>query len=215
MGDFPFEVRTHLPALGEMQSVRAPLTPFGVPVVGTVWDQFALGGYMFNTGEPTIGTPVTAGTADAGGILLTAPAVRLTVPDGVTVFPRRIQIAYETAAGTLNEVAVVAAEGDSFATGGTALTVHNWRTDNPRASVVKNVLHGATEGTLGAARHLYKYIRPAALTAGETHENIDIEFDDLRPIVGPASLLVYVGAATTEATICFAMDWAEVPTQVI
>lgn len=219
MNDSQFEVRRTMPTrLGDQQALRAPLTSLGVPVTGSVWDYLALGGFMFNTAEPTIGTAVTGGAANAAGIVLTTPTVRLTVPSGTTVFPRRLQVNYEAAAGTVNEIAWVATDSDSFSTGGTALTPLNWRTDNPKASVVTHVRHGGqaiTETTLGNARVLYQYVRPAAFTAGETNDNIECVIDDLKPIVGPASVLVYVGAATTAAQVLFAMDWAEVPSTVL
>jgi hypothetical protein len=211
------EIRqNNLAAFAEHSQVLGSALKMGMGAAATKWDLFAIAGYMFNTHETTIGTPLTGQAINAAGIVLTAPAIRLTVPSGLTVFPRRLNLAVQTAAGTLNELAVVASKTDSYTSGGVALTARNWRMDDLRASGVTNLLHcsgGAiVEGALTAPRQLWTYVRPAAFGAGETWDSMTtVLWDDLIPLVGPCSLLVYLGAAGTALTYEFALDWAEVP----
>lgn len=205
-----------LGAYSEGSQVLGAAAKMGLPAMLSKWDHFALGGFMFNTHEATIGTPISGGAADAGGLVLTAPAIRLTVPTGLTVFPRRLNLALQTAAGTLNELQVVASDGDTYTSGGAVLTAYNWRMDDLRASGVTNLRHcsGAAlvEAALVNPRKLWAYTRPLAYAAGESYDAMTtVIWDDLVPLVGPCSLLVYIGAATTASTYLFALDWAEVP----
>lgn len=217
--EFPLQVRQNvLEAYGEYQNVAGAGLKMGVPVQASVWDLFALQGRMFNLHEATIGTVITAQAVDAGGLLLTAPTIRVGVPSGYTFFPYSLQIALETAAGTLNEVAVVVSDTSSYTSGGTSATARNWRNDSAaRATAAVNVYYcsgsAIVEAALTSPKLIFTYVRPAAFTAGETFDGgIRCTWPVLRPIVGPASLLVYVGAATTASTYSFALDWAEIPT---
>jgi hypothetical protein len=205
-----------LGAYSEGSQVLGAAAKMGIPAMLSKWDHFALGGFMFNTHETTIGTPITGGAVNAGGIVLTAPAIRMTVPTGLTVFPRRLNLAIQTAAGTLNELQVVASDGDTYTSGGAVLTAYNWRMDDLRASGVANLRHcsGAAlvEAAISNPRQLWTYTRALAFAAGESYDGLTtVEWDDLVPLVGPCSLLVYLGAAGTALTYTFALDWAEVP----
>jgi hypothetical protein len=195
--------------------LRAPALKMGVPVSATIWDLLALQGRMFNMMENVLGTPLTGSAADAAAIVTTAPSLRFTVPTGYTVFPRRFQVNYEARAGTYNEVKVVVSETDTYTSGGVALTANNWRTDNPRASIVTNKFTGSggaiVEAALVRPRTLYGWVMPAAVAAGENLQ-CDVTWDMLRPVVGPASFLVWISAVTTASTYLFSLDWAEVPT---
>lgn len=222
MGDaFPFQIRQDvLEAFGDYQNVPAAALKMGVPVGASKWDLFALQGRMFNVKEGTIGTAITFSAADNGGIVLTAPSFRFTVPVGTTVFPRRLNLALIPGGTTVdNEIALIYTAADSYASGGTAVTPLNWRTDNPRATAVTNCYHcsgsAIVEAALTSVRALHQEIyTPAAAYATSYNLNINkaIEFDGLVPIVGPASLLLYVSAKTAAVTGYFSFDWAEVPT---
>jgi hypothetical protein len=200
----------------EGSQIKGAALRMGFPALASKWDQLALGGFMFNAGEGTAGTPLTAQAVNAAGIVLTAPTLRFTVPAGLTVFPHKLDIAIETAAGTLNEIAVIASDTDTYTSDGTAITARNLRMDDPRASAVANLKHCSGSAIVEAAlvnpRHLFKEVRAAAFAAGETFHNVHAEWEDLIPLVGPCSFLVYLGAAGTALTYLFAMSWAEVPT---
>jgi hypothetical protein len=208
-----------LRALSDGNAPPFPQLRMGVPVWASKWDLLALQGRMFNLKETTLGTPLSGGTADAGGIVLTVPWVRFTVPSGTTVFPRRLNLAASAAAGTINEIALAYTQTDSFtSSAGVALTPLNWRTDNPRSSAVTNCYVGAsgsvnTEAALVGVRVLYQNAVPTAFGANQTDQLcIDKLFEDLIPIVGPASVLLYFTGATTTPAGYFTLDWAEVPT---
>jgi hypothetical protein len=193
-----------------------PQLRMGVPVGASKWDLFALQGRMFTAKETTIGTAMTGSAADNGGIVLTAPTFRFTVPVGTTAFIRHLNVSFAAMAGTLNEFALIYSQTDSYTSGGTAITPLNWRSDNPRATAVTSCYHASgsaiTEGALTNVRALYQEIRPAAFTAGETFHVIDKMFEDLQPIVGPTSVLLFLSGSTTANTHYFSLDWAEIPT---
>jgi len=214
-----FEVRNTLTSLGDGNTPPVPLTRMGHPVGVTKWDHFALMGRMYNLKQTTIGTALAGSAADNAGIVVTAPTIRFTVPTGVTVFPRRFEVALATAAGVDNEIAVIASQTDSYTSGGTALTPLNWRTDNPRATAVTNCYHAAgsaiVEAALTNVRALHQAVIPLAFAFATSYHllyNHAVQWDDLIPIVGPASFLVFLSAKTTALTHYFSLDWAEVAT---
>jgi hypothetical protein len=215
-----FEVRASaLGAYAEGQRLPAPLSKMGLPAVLSKWDHFALMGKMYNLKQTTVGTALAGGTADAGGLVLTVPWVQFTVPSGLTVFPRHFNLAVAAAAGTLNEIAFVYTQTDSYTSGGTTLTPLNWRSGGA-ASSVTNVVVGPsggviTEAALVGVRAIYQDILPAAFTASFLSFRVDQYFEDLRPVIGPASVLVYFTGATTTPTGYFSIDWAEVPSSVL
>ncbi len=216
-----FEVRQDsLTSLGDGNTPPVPLTRMGFPAVSSKWDLLALSGRMYNASHGTIGTAITFSAADNAGIVVTAPSVRFTVPTGYTVFPRRLGLALIPNSTTVdNEIAFIYTSSDSYTSGGAALTPRNWRPDAPRSSVVTNAKHcsgsAIVEGTLTNVRVLLQEVyTPAAAYATSYNLNINKvwEWDELVPIIGPASVLLYVGAKTAAVTGFFSIDWAEVPT---
>ena len=207
-------------ALAESSVIRVPALKMGVPVGANKWDLFALQGRMFNVKEGTIGTAITFSAAHNDGIVLTAPSFRFTVPTGTTVFPRRLNLALIPGGTTVdNEIALIYTAADSYTSGGTAVTPLNWRTDQPRATSVTNCYHcsgsAITEAALTSVRALHQEIYSVAAAFATSYNlniNKAIEFDGLVPIVGPASVLLFVSAKTAAVTGYFSFDWAEVPT---
>lgn len=217
-----FEVRASaLGAYAEGQRLPAPLAKMGLPAVLSKWDHLALMGRMFNLKQTTIGTALAGATADAASIVLTVPWLRFTVPSGLVVFPRRLNLAYAACAGTVSEIAWIYTNTDSYTSGGTALTPQNWRTVGGLTSSVTNVYVGPsggviTEAALGTVRALYQDCIPAAFAANATDQYaLNVRIEDFVPIVGPASVLLYFGGVTTTPTGYVSMDWAEVPSTVL
>lgn len=210
-----------LRALGDGNTAPLPMSRMGLPAVLSKWDHFALGGRMFNLKQTTIGTELSGATA-AASTVLTVPWVRFTVPTGYTIFPRHLNLSLTALAGTANEIALIYTNTDSFtSSAGVALTPRNWRPDADAASsIVENCYIGAsggvnTEAALGVVRALYQEGMAAAYTASFLQHTIDQWFEDLIPIVGPSSVLLYLtGNGTTPAGF-FSMDWAEVPTSAV
>lgn len=214
-----YEVRQDsLLSLGDGNTPAVPMARMGFPASISKWDMFALSGRMFNLKQTTIGTALAGATADAASIVLTVPWLRFTVPTGYTVFPRRLNLAYAAMAGTISEIAWIYTNTDSYTSGGTALTPTNWRTDNPRTTSVTNCVIGPsggviTEAGLGTVRALYQDAVLAAFAANATDRfSLNVVIEDLVPIVGPASVLLYFGGVTTTPTGYVSMDWAEVAT---
>lgn len=209
-----------LRALGDGNTAAVPLARMGIPAVLSKWDLFALGGRMFNLKETTIGTELSGATA-AASTVLTVPWVRFTVPAGYTVFPRRLNLSLTAMAGTANEIALIYTNSDSYTSGGTALTPQNWRSDSDApASICTNVRIGPsggviTEAALGTVRALYQEGMAAAFTASFLEHTIDKYFEDLIPVVGPASVLLYLTGNSTTPAGFFSLDWAEVPTSAV
>ena len=215
-----FEVRQDtLTSLGDGNTPPVPMARMGLPATLSKWDLFALGGRMFNLKQTTIGTALAGSTADNAGLVLTVPWVRFTVPTGYTVFPRHMNLSLATAAGVDNEIAWVYTNTDSYTSGGTALTPTNWRTDStaPTTAVNSCVVGPSggviTEGALGTVRALYQAVIPVAFAATYTDQwTTDVWIEDLVPIIGPASVILFFGGKTTTPTGYFSMDWAEVLT---
>ena len=214
-----FETRqTALLSLGDGNTPAVPLTRMGLPVECSKWDLFALMGRMYNLKQTTVGTALAGATADAASIVVTVPWVRFTVPTGTTIFPHHLNLAYATHAGTVSEIALVYSQTDSFTSGGTALTPLNWRTDNPRDTAVTKCYVGPSgganvEAAMTNPRTLYQDIVPAAFAANATDQYVvDVWWDDLIPIIGPASVLLFFGGVDTTPTGYFSLDWAEVAT---
>lgn len=216
-----FEVRQNsLASLTDGNTPPVPMARMGLPAVLGKWDFFALAGRMFNLKQTTIGTALAGSAADNAGIVLTAPTIRFTVPTGYTVFPRRFNLAMIPAATTAdNEIAIIYTAADSYTSGGVAHTPLNWRTDNPRATIVTKCYHGAgtaiVEAALTSVRALHQAVfTPAAAYATSYNLNVNytVQWDDLIPIVGPASFLVYLSAKTAAVSHYFSLDWAEVAT---
>ena len=207
-------------SLGDGNTPAQALLRMGIAPLASKWDLFALQGLMFNTKQATIGTAIAGSAAAEGGIVLTAPSFRFSVPVGTTVFPHRLNFTFATLAGVDNEIAVAYTATNSYTSGGTANTPLNWRTDNPAATKVTNCYVAAgsavVEGTLSSPRVLYQACIPLAATWATSYtleRTWELTFDDLVPIVGPASFLVFLSAKTTASTWYFSADWAEVPTK--
>jgi hypothetical protein len=208
-----------LTSLGDGNTPPQALLRMGIAPVASKWDLFALQGRMFNLKQTTIGTAVAGSAQAVGAIVLTAPTVRFSVPVGTTVFPRHLNISFATAAGTDNEIALAYTDTSSYTSGGTAITPLNWRTDAPRATVVTSCVMAAgsaiVEAALTNVRAIYQDIIPLAFAFATSYDlkyNVDKWFNSLIPIVGPASVLLFVVGATTTPTVYFSLDWAEVPT---
>lgn len=199
------------------------LLRMGIAPLADKWDLFALQGRMFNVFQGTLGTAIAMADANAAGIVITIPTFRFTVPTGYTVFPHRFNASLLMVATAIdNELAIVYSETDSFtsATGSTVLTPKNLRTDNPRSSVVTNCVTFAAgdlvEAALTNVRAIYQQCWPLDMTFGTSYNSditIDVVWDDLIPIVGPASVLVYISGKTEARTGYFGMEWAEIPTE--
>jgi hypothetical protein len=208
-----------LTSLSDGNTPPQALLRMGIAAHADKWDLLALQGRMFTAKQTTIGTAIAGSAADNAGIVLTAPTFRFTVPTGTTVFPRHLNVAYATAAGVDNEIAWIYSQTDSYTSDGTAITPLNLRTDAPRATAVTSCRHAAASAIVEAAltnvRVIHQDFFALAFTWVTSYDLrfvIDKWIEDFIPIVGPASVLLYLSAKSFANTHYMSMDWAEVPT---
>ena len=223
MGDLLQVRQDSLTSLTDGNLPAAALLRMGIMPLADKWDLFALQGRMFNVFQGTLGTAVAMADAAAGGIVLTAPTFRFTVPTGYTVFPYRFYASLLVVATAIdNELAICYSQTDSFtsAVASTTLVPKNFRTDNPRASIVTNCVSFAAgdlvEAALTNVRAIYQQCWPLDMTFGTSYNSditVEVKWPDLIPIVGPASVLVYIAGKDEARTGYFGMEWAEVPTE--
>jgi hypothetical protein len=183
-------------------------------------DQWAREGRVFSTHNPTVGTALTASAAAAGGHVLTAPSIRMTVPTGYIAVPLFGKWTFSAMAGTPNEMAIVASEGDTYTSGGTSVTLTAYNSivsaSPPKTSSVTNLRSGSgsalVEGTLVAPRviDIQYFARADAVSepkADWTYSAAAKGFYEY--VIGPASLLIYISAVTTASAYEFTFSWAE------
>jgi hypothetical protein len=214
-----FETRQDsLCSLSDGNTPPQALLRMGIMPVANKWDLLALGAKMFTAKQTTIGTALAGSAQAAGAIVLTAPTFRFSVPVGTTVFPRHLNVSLATAAGTDNEIALIYTDTATYTSGGTAITPLNLRAGGAATSVT-NCYHAAGSAIIEAAltnvRAIYQDIVPLAFAFATSYllqYTVDKWFDSFIPIVGPASVLLFVVGATTTPTHYMSFDWAEVPT---
>lgn len=212
---------TSLLTAGDGSKPDPLLAKMGLAPLLTKWDFFALQGRMFNAHELVIGTALTADAAAVGAIVLTAPAFRFTVPTGTTLFPYNLDLnLVNTTGATEGEIAVVVSDGDSFTSGATsAMVIKNWRLDDTRETSVTSAYHNTTgtalvEAGLTRPRKIYTAGQLFATAAANDQVNLNlaVRWKDLIPVIGPASVIVFMGFAGAACTFEYNMSWAEVPT---
>lgn len=207
-----------LTSLSDGNTPPQALLRMGIMPVANKWDLLALGARMFTVKQTTIGTALAGSAADNAGIVLTAPTLRFSVPTGITVFPRHLNVSIATLAGIDNEFALIYTDTASYTSGGTAVTPLNLRAGGA-ATAVTNCYHAAgsaiVEAALGNVRAIYQDCIPLAAVFATSYTlqyTVDKWWDSFIPIVGPASVLLYLSAKTTANTHYVSLDWAEVPT---
>ncbi len=218
-----FEIRQDsLTALADGNALPASMLRMGLLSLGNKWDLLALQGRMFTIFQGTIGTVTLGSAADNAGIVTTAPATRLTVPTGYTFFPHRLQYSLTMANTAVDvEIAMLYSQTDSFTSStGTTLVPKNLRPDNPRTSVATSVRTAGGGANLEAAltnvRIMYQRCLPLGFKFGTSYNSEIAEeyiWDDLIPIVGPASILLFFSAKTSAVSPYHSFTWAEVETQ--
>ena len=183
-------------------------------------------GRVFQTHNPTIGTALVGSAAAAGGHVLTAPSLRFTVPASTIVVPLRFKATFSAMAGTPNEMAIVASEGDTYSSGGTSVTLAAYSmfidASPPKTSVVTNLRSGSglalVEGALVNPRVLdIQYFARADAVSEPKAEMIwnPVQEGLLSYIHGPASFLIYLSAVTTALSYEFVLNWAELDKNVL
>ncbi len=180
-------------------------------------DAWTRNGRVFIANEAVAGVPETMGAAGTA-ILLTAPAIRFTVPAGALVVPIHVQLAVVAVAAKDDLFAVIATAADSFTSGGDAvpMLVKNAiinGTSEARSTGVENLHYSDTaivEAGLTAPRVLkaQEFQGPTVVGTVNPEYNI-LKGDPMVYLKGPASFLVYSVQETTAGEATFNLSWAE------
>ena len=199
----------------------------GPLVTADIIHQWVREGRVFQTHNPTIGTPITGSAAAAGGHVLTAPSIRMTVPASTVIVPLRFRATMSAMAGTPNEFAIVASETDTYTSGGTSVTLTAYNAflhtvGAPRSSAVTNLRSGSGSALVEAALVNPRVLDINYLARADAVSEPKAEWDanlamkgSFYYIAGPASILVYLSAVTTALTYEFVMEWAELDKNVL
>jgi hypothetical protein len=193
----------------------------GELVTANNYQQFVSDGRVFvcNGGVGT--TPITfAGAYDAD-----APDFFLNVPVGTTVIPLRVQVVFDAVGteSTMEIIGLYSNTGDSSATG-TAGTIMNMRTDNPRSSnctaTVAIDAAGITDPNAGVFGEFWRFARPLTDTVATTeNDRLPLVFTWSAFSDGPAPVIVgnspgaclAVYAASQAGTGFITVEWVEIP----
>lgn len=176
--------------------------------------------FVVNVGA--FSSPVTGGGTEGVVIDLNAPEFCLDIPNGVSVWPKRIQVAVQPGAigADQNETEIVIGidqdAGVNPGTPGTAVaeTIYNLNTLHSRASrCTAKSLYSADMGSATIDIELARAVREIdTATLGVVLQGFELEYEPLAPpkINGPAKLMVYFGG--TVAALGFAtVEWYELP----
>ena len=184
--------------------------------------QWELSGQVFQTHNPTIGTAITFSAAAAGGHVLTAPSIRMTVPTSKIVVPLRLVVTFSAMAGTPNEMALVVSETDTYTSGGTSvtLTAYNKVVDGSNdlnTTAVTNLRSGSGSALVEAALvdprviDIQYFARADAVSEPKAEWRWSAERDGgFTYVHGAASILIYISAVTTASAGEFIFEWAEI-----
>ena len=193
----------------------------GALYTGDLIDQWTRAGKVYTTHNPTIGTAITFSAAAAGGHVLTAPSIRMSVPTSLVVVPLRLRVVFSAMAGTPNEMALVATDTDTYTSGGTSvtLTTFNKVVDGVTAlgtSAVTNLRSGSGSALVEAALTNPRVIDIQYFARADAVSEPKAEWDwsakrdaGFTYVHGNASILIYISAVTTASAGEFVFEWAE------
>lgn len=213
---FEYETRqTTYISTPDGQSPKPRLNRRGEQVSPDFYQQLVQDGRVFLASNAARETAIAGGGTSFGD---TAPAFLLDVPTGYTAIPLEIHLAQGgTVAGGIITVLVTLSDKVRYASGGAAITPQNMRFDEPYASacsfydcgtdIVANA--NTDDITLWAAM-----LDQDVSTKPEASINVNwsARFNLAPLLVGPASLVIYAFAGSTEPSLFYNIIWAEIPT---
>ena len=178
-------------------------------VVSDRYDQAILDGRAFMVSNAARETALAVGGTSFSD---TAPAFILDVPSGTGVVPLEIDLRQGgTVAGGVITVLATLSDKVRRASSGTSHTPQNMRFDEPQTSGC-SFYTGATAATndddISLFSGLFAQDLDGAVGVSQVHWSAR---DSYAPyLVGPASLVVYTFAGTTQPSWFFTFKWAEV-----
>lgn len=211
------------PYAGDGIYVAARMNRRGELIVPEFFAQLAVDGRIFQVSNPTRGTAVAMGGTSFSD---TAPAFLVDVPSGTTIIP--LEVAFSqggTVAGAVITGLITYDNKLRYSSGGTAQTIRANRTDAPNASNCSAYSGGSaiTAAAVGVANTL-----KARLISPDVSPSVDVAFPGYEQglfwsvrespppvLVGPASLVIYTYAGTTQPSWFYTIRWAEMPTVMV
>ena len=180
-------------------------------------ERWTADGRVFQSATPAMGTPETMSAAGTA-FTLTAPALHMTIPSGLTVVPIMIKVAGASVTVKRNLFAVMTGDTDSFTSGGEAMqAARNMLTESAtayRTTSVTNLVHSDTaivEAALTRPRVLTTAIQNPVNLEANFEYNI-LKGDPFTVVTGPGVLVAYVVQETTAMEATWTMTWAELDT---
>lgn len=175
------------------------------------WLKLALEGRLFLASVGTATTPITFKV----GFTAAQPELAIDVPTATAIIPLYILVQLETSAGTINEVVVQSSEAAVGAGTSTVITPRATRTDNQVATGC--TVYSAYSGAGATPTNTREFYRSGYAFADTTVGPLKVFEWNARSgapqvIVGPGSLVVYVGGTSTAPTGFIKCVWAELPT---
>jgi hypothetical protein len=202
---------------GEGTTGKIRINPRGEIVVPDFYQQLVFDGRVFMASNAARETAEAIGSVDSFSD--TDPALLLDVPTGTTVMPLEIILNQGgTVAGGVITVLITLSDKIRYASDGAAITPQNLRFDEPRSSAC-SFYSGSTDIVAAANTDdltLYAAIldQDVATAPNATATKINWTAREfIAPVlVGPAALVIYAVAATTQPSFFYSVKWAELAT---
>lgn len=202
---------------GEGTTGKLRLNPRGELVTPDWYQQLVGDGRVFFASNAARETAEAIGTVDTFSD--TDPALLLDVPTGTTAIPLEIILNQGgTVAGGAITVLITLSDKVRFASDGAAITPKNMRFDAPRSSSC-TFYSGSTDIVAAANAEdlsLYSTILDQDVATIPGGEGTRVHWTARKFIapylVGPASLVIYAVAATTQPSFFYSIKWAEMAT---
>lgn len=185
--------------------------------------QAAIDGRVFHVSNPTKGTAVACGGTSYSD---TAPAFLIDVPSGTTMIPIEVFLKQGgTVAGAVITALLTYDKIVRYSSGGTAQTIGNSRSDAPFSSNCSAYSGGSaiTAAALSVQRTFW-----ASMLSPDVTPSADVNFpafdncvnwnarNSVPPVlVGPASLVIYTYAGTTQPSWFYSIRWIEMPSVMV
>ena len=194
---------------GDVVNIRA--NNRGEIVMIDQYQQWVADGVVFQANNAALETGTLSVTTFASGG--TNPFFSCTVPSGTTMIPLEVSLTQDgSAAGNAWDLYMGYENADLFSSGGTAVSVNNMRTDDPKTTSLTNVLTTATLTAPTDDRVIHSGIYTQNV---DDPKHSDDSFywtarKNIAPIlVGASTFYIYAWVTGTAPTLFFRVVWAE------
>lgn len=183
-------------------------------VVAPIPHEWAADGRLFVASNVARQTALATGGTSFSD---TAPAFIIDFPSGTTGIPLSFVLNQGgTVAGATPITVLITIDNKArYSSGGTAITPVNMRLDAPRTSGATVYGTSPTAAAIGTQISLYSALLAADVTpAADSFFPTGVVYEPPYPpyLVGPASIVIYTFAGTTQPSWFYSFVWAEIPT---